>query len=106
MFFPIQNTQILNIDSTVKTVNADYYGKARFPHYQDKASAYFCYLIKDHPVIDGNKRIALLWLEIYCHINNLKINPAIHLDELAILVEREKIDLYTLSVRVKQILFK
>ena len=105
VFFSITDYQIENIDSTVKTVNATYFNAIRFLTVEDKASAYFCFLIKDHTVIDGNKRLALLWLEIYCKINSVEISPKVDLDVLAIVVEREQGHIIDVIREVKEILF-
>ena len=57
--FPLHDIQVENIDSVVKTVHAEYFGFVRFKTPEEKASAYFCFIIKDHPVVDGNKRLAV-----------------------------------------------
>lgn len=106
VFFPIHDRQILKIDSIVKTVNAVYFGFDRFPTTEEKASAYFCYIIKNHPVTDGNKRLAVLWLEVFCQISNLQINPSVNLDEFVISVERESSrNMSSLVDFVKKVLF-
>lgn len=102
--FPLHEIHLQNIDSIVKTVNAAYFGLVRYPTNQEKASAYFCYIIKNHPMTDGNKRLATLWLEVFCSINNLKINPNLRLDELAITVETEKTIKMDLLIDIVKIL--
>ena len=104
--FPIHDEQVFKLDSIVKTVNAEYFGFVRFPTNEDKASAYFCFIIKDHPVTDGNKRLAVLWLDIFCQISGIKISEHVKLDELAVGVEQEKgIEMGLLVKLVKIILF-
>lgn len=103
--FPIHEGHIFALDSIVKTINAEYFGFVRFPTNEDKAAAYFCYIIKNHPVVDGNKRLAVLWLDIFCNTLGIKINPSIKLDELAVAVEREKLEMEKLIRTVKIILF-
>lgn len=105
--FALYDTQIEKIDTVVKTVFSHDYEVDRFPTHEDKAAAFFCLLIKDHPVTDGNKRLATLWFEIYCHTFALvPFFPPIPLDELAVSIENEKtIDIYALVVLVRQILF-
>ena len=72
--FPIYDRQIFALDSIVKTINAEYFGFVRFLTNEDKAAAYFCYIIKNHPVTDGNKRLAVLWLDVFANSLELKLN--------------------------------
>lgn len=55
--FALYDEQIDKIESVVKTAEASYFGVTRFPQPEEKAAAYFCLIIKDHPVTDGNKRL-------------------------------------------------
>lgn len=104
--FPLHDEQIHKIDTVVKTVYADYFGHISYPTEKDRASAFFCLIIKDHVVTDGNKRLATMWLEIYCNTFSLKISNLIPLDELAVSVEAEKeLTLQELVQTVKFILF-
>lgn len=96
--FPLTQEQGNHLDSIVKTVIGEWYGHIRFPPHQIRASAFFCYIIKDHPVIDGNKRLAVLWLQIYCDENNLKISNLALLDEIAIAIEQSKLDMENKSI--------
>ena len=86
--FELEEVHRNNIDATVKTVEAFYFGQERFPRKTLKAAAYFCFLIKDHPVTDGNKRLAVMFLDFYCETNGIKIEPAEWLDVLAVSIER------------------
>ncbi|MBI2482466.1 MAG: Fic family protein [Candidatus Vogelbacteria bacterium] len=102
----MSDENIDKIDSIVKTVNATHFGIQRFSSHQDRAAAYFCYIIKDHPVTDGNKRLATLWLEVYTQVYELKIKDRMSLDELAVSIEADKnTDLYDLIELTKKILF-
>ncbi len=107
VFFPITEEQKQKLDSTVKTVNADYFGYQPYPTPKDKAAAYFVYIIKDHDVTDGNKRLALMWLEIYTEVHKLKLNlpEKVGLDELAVAVENVKTDHHELISILKIVLF-
>lgn len=105
--FPMTEEAINRIDSVVKTVNANYFGISRFLTQKDKAAAFFCLIIKDHVVTDGNKRLSTLWLQIYCDACGIQLDPKIPLDILAVSVEDEKeLELYKLVSIVKNILFK
>lgn len=87
--FPLHRVQEENIDAVVKTVEARYFGITRYAELRTRAAAYFCYLIKDHPVTDGNKRLAVLWLQVYCEALGLEIDPVWSLDSLAVAIERD-----------------
>ncbi|NQV92981.1 Fic family protein [Candidatus Kaiserbacteria bacterium] len=104
--FPLYRKQRLAIDSVVKTVNANYFGVERFPTAEDRAVAYLCFIINDHPVTDGNKRLSILWFEIYCQINDLKPDTSEYgLDVLAVGIEKTDIEMDQLIQVVKSILF-
>jgi prophage maintenance system killer protein len=78
----------------------------RFHDAETRAAAYFCLIIKDHVVTDGNKRLATLWLQIYTQALELSIRSQMGLDVLAVSVENEKtMTLEELVQAVKFILF-
>lgn len=89
---------ILALDSIVKTVHASYFGFKRYPSPAQKSAAYFYYIIKNHPMTDGNKRLAVLWFELTTltdeyHpilLHDQESGRPITLDELAIAVERSR----------------
>ncbi len=106
--FPLQDIHADSLETIVKTVEGIWFGINRFPTPESKASAYFCLIIKDHPVVDGNKRLAVMWLEIYCKILNLKIvlPKGLTLDVLAVTVEQLKdVNNDQLFGLVKKVLF-
>lgn len=104
--FPVFDEQIFNLDVIAKTVNAKYFGIVRFPTPEHQASAYFCFIIKDHPMTDGNKRLAVLWLEIFSGALNIRINENVKLDVIAVAVEQEKtMQMDNIINTVKNILF-
>lgn len=89
--FPLHKTQEEAIDSIVKTVNGHWFGVERYPTVKQKAVAYLCLIIKNHAVTDGNKRLALLWFEVYCIINELKTEDfGVTMDVLAVAIEKQK----------------
>lgn len=105
--FTLHDSHIYRIDSIVKTVNASYFGFPRFNGLEEKAAAYFCLIIKGHPVTDGNKRLAVLWLEIFTESMNIPIRLPSHitLDVLAVAVEQAKFDHHRLIEIIKDLLF-
>jgi len=107
VFFPLEDTHADKIDVIVKTVYGTWFGFTRFPTYEDQAVAFFCLIIKDHPMTDGNKRLAVLWLETFCEVHKLKMDLSrMPLDVLAVSVEQTKqMDNDQLFGLVKIILF-
>ena len=91
--FPLQGIHRNNLDAIVKTVNATYFGRERFQSSEDKAVAYLYLLVKDHALVDGNKRLAILWFSVYCRA--LKLEPQyleFTLDQIAVAIERSESD--------------
>lgn len=104
--FQLYDDQIEKIDSVVKTVYSSYFGVTRFPSNEERAAAYYCLIIKDHVVTDENKRLATLWLEVYCNALNLPLDTSIPPDELAVSVEADKrLPIAELIAIVARILF-
>lgn len=107
--FELSQRNIDAIDSVVKTVESHYFGFARFKTETEKAAAYFCFIIKDHPVTDGNKRLAVLTLQVYVDALELRLQlpSGITLDELAVAIEKEKaLEMDTLLRVAHTILFQ
>jgi prophage maintenance system killer protein len=103
--FELGDEHVNKVDSIVKTIYSKYFGVQRFQTLEDKAAAFFCYIIKGHVFPDGNKGMATLWLEIYLNANNLKI-ANVPLDVLAVSIEKTNNDtLYETTQIVKEILF-
>src|SRR3989344_8591810 len=90
VYFELQDEHADKIDSVVKTIEGTWFGVAHFDTLEKKATGYFCFIIKDHPLVDGNKRLAVLWLQIYCDVMNLKIRlpQEMTLDKLVVSVEQ------------------
>ena len=107
VFFVLQDIQIEKLDTIVKTVYGTWFGINRFPADKDKAVALFCLIIKDHPVADGNKRLAVMCLESFCEAHKLNMDLSrLPLDVLAVSVEQTKdMDNDQLFGLVKLILF-
>jgi prophage maintenance system killer protein len=103
--FPLYDNQRAAIDTIVKTINASYFGIVRFPTPQKRAVAYLCYIIKNHPVTDGNKRLAVLWFEVYCEVQGLHPRQDVALDQLAIAIEKTGSTMEELLDFTYQILF-
>ncbi|MDE1919168.1 MAG: Fic family protein [Patescibacteria group bacterium] len=104
--FPLRESHKHALDSVVKTVNANYFGIERFPTPRDKAVAYLCLLIKNHPLTDGNKRLALLWFDVYCQVSGLvPREPDFGYDALVVAIEQAPLKMETLFAFVNRLLF-
>jgi death-on-curing protein len=105
--FVIHETIRAKVDSIVKTVHAEYFGKKLYPTIESKVAAYFYFLVKDHAFTDGNKRMAVLWAETYSEINGVTINlpSGIGLDMLAVYVEEIKLAHADVIHLIEKILF-
>jgi prophage maintenance system killer protein len=105
--FPLYETQALALDAIVKTVNSSYFGVERYPTPAEKAVAYLCLIIKDHPVTDGSKRLGLLWFKTYCIAQELTPDPAPYtFDQIAVAIEQSPVEMETLMILVKGLLFE
>lgn len=104
--FPLHQKQKESLDGIVKTVCSEYFGHVPYLDAEIKAAAFMCYIIKDHPVTDGNKRLSVLWVQAWCDVHSLKINDVVSLDELAVGIEQSPIKMGGLIAIVKSILFR
>ena len=106
--FPLQEIHRNNLDAVVKTVNATYFGVERFLSPEEKAVAYLYLLVKDHALVDGNKRMAIFWFSVYCRALQLEPQYAdFALDQIAVAIEKsdsEKMDETMSAVQI--ILFR
>lgn len=106
--FPLHEEQKNRIDTIVKNINGKYFGVEKYSTPEDRAVAYLCFIIKDHPVTDGNKRLALLSFQVYCDVFSLQIlkNLPYTLDEYAVAIEKSQdLSMDELIKTIKRILF-
>lgn len=103
----LQDAQIDKIDAIVGTIEGKWFGYSHFDTEEKKAAAYFCFIIKDHPLVDGNKRLAVLWLQIFCDVMKLQIKlpEQMTLDKLAVSVEAANMNMDDLCNATRTILF-
>ena len=62
------------LESCLATVFQTFAGKDLYPTLIDKAAMLFYLMIKNHPFLNGNKRIALTTLEVFLVMNNKWLN--------------------------------
>lgn len=86
--FPATPDSVKAIEATVANINGSNFGIENYPTDTEKIVAYFYFLIKNHPFVDGNKRTASLVFLVLVDINGLeKYFEAYNLDALAIFME-------------------
>lgn len=89
--FPLTQTSTHKIESLVRSVNSSYFGNEIYRSREEKAVAYFYFIIKNHPFVDGNKRTASLAFEVICNLNDLKPDyKDTTLDEIAVYIEQSQ----------------
>ena len=98
--FPLTQDACNKVDSIVANITQPHYGTEIYPTAEEKAVAYFYFLIKDHPFTDGNKRTATLTFYVICRINKLRRDESIQLDALAVLIEKIKEDDHKMVISV------
>lgn len=78
-------------EAIVANINGLHFGEENYATDTERAVAYFYFLIKDHPFIDGNKRTATLVFQVICVFNDLEPQfKDFGLDELAVAIEEIK----------------
>ncbi|MES2226139.1 MAG: Fic family protein [Patescibacteria group bacterium] len=101
--FPLTEEGKKALDSVIKTVNSIYFGIERFPTDEDKAVAYLVHIIKRHALTDGNKRLGLLWFQVWCDVRNLSPKePVFGYDALAIAIEATEPDELDKTIKIVQ----
>ena len=91
MSFPLMLESENKIQALVASINGKYFGERAYISHKDRAVAYLYFIIKDHPFVDGNKRVACISFETVCAINKITPNYRdFRLDELAVFIEKNK----------------
>lgn len=77
------------LDSALASPKHMFDGKLLYPTFIEQASVLFYSMIKNHPFLNGNKRIAVMTLLIFLAVNGkwIKINP-LDLYKLAIVTSK------------------
>jgi DNA ligase (NAD+) len=87
--FPLTKEGKEEVEALVANINNSYFGREIYSSFEEKAVAYFYFIIKDHPFTDGNKRTGSLVFEVVCALNKLEPNYSkIKLDEIAVFIEK------------------
>ncbi len=86
--FPSTPDSVKTIEATVANINGSNFGIENYPTDTEKIVAYFYFLIKNHPFVDGNKRTASLVFLVLIEMNGLEKHfEGYNLDALAIFME-------------------
>ncbi len=89
--FPIPFDAEQKIQAIVANINGYSLGVPHYFSIEEKVFAYFYFIIKDHPFVDGNKRTATLVFLVLASMNKLQIVlPDYDLDALALYIEDRK----------------
>ncbi len=64
------------LDSAVNTIYQTHDGRELYPSALDKAARLCFGLIKNHPFVDGNKRIAMHMLALFLRFHDLPYKPS------------------------------
>jgi death-on-curing protein len=64
------------LDAAVHRPRASVLGQDAYPQLLDKAAALLHSLAANHPLVDGNKRLAWLATYVFCAKNGVELDPA------------------------------
>ena len=73
---PIQVRDLGLLDAAVHRPRASVLGQDAYPDVLTKAAALLHSLARNHPLVDGNKRLAWLATYVFCAKNGLELDPA------------------------------
>ena len=58
------------LDSALATPEASFGGQEFYQGFEAKAAVLCVRIAKNHPLLDGNKRLAWMFLRMFCELNN------------------------------------
>jgi death-on-curing protein len=73
---PVEVRDIGLLDAAVHRPRASVLGQDAYPELLDKAGALLHSLASNHPLVDGNKRLAWLAVYVFCAKNGDELDPA------------------------------
>ena len=87
--FSTRNTDLL--ESSLASPRHTFNKKLLYPSLEEQASVLFYSLIKNHPFVNGNKRIAVMTILVFLRINGKWLEiPPVSLYKLAIIVAKSE----------------
>jgi len=51
------------------------FGQELYPSLEEKAACYLYFIIKDHPFMNGNKRLAIVTTDVFLSLNGNRLDP-------------------------------
>ena len=101
----IPNLQIRDeglIKSAVDRPRTTVFGKDAYPSFDEKAAALLHSLARNHPLIDGNKRIAWSATRAFCLLNDRDIHLGVdEAEDLILQAARGEVDVPEIAVRLQ-----
>lgn len=89
------------IKSAVDRPRTTVFGNDAYPTFDEKAAALMHSLARNHPLIDGNKRIAWAATRTFCLLNSRDINLMVNdAEELILQIARGKVDVKEIAIRL------
>jgi death-on-curing protein len=77
----VDATKLNLADSALHAPSAGFGDTDLYPDFIDKAAVLLVRLVKNHPLLDGNKRTAWVTLRLFIEMNNWSWNPYPSIDE-------------------------
>jgi death-on-curing protein len=72
---PIEVRDLGLLDAAVNRPRATVFGQDAYAELLDKAAALLHSLARNHPLVDGNKRLAWLGTYVFCAKNGVELDP-------------------------------
>ena len=99
--------EIALLESAVAAPQASFGGKSPYKDLAEVAAAYLYYLCKNHPFIDGNKRVALGACIVFLRLNGIEPEAdEPEWEELVLAIATGAIDREKAAVRLRTLLPK
>jgi death-on-curing protein len=93
------------LESAVATPQASFGGKSPYHDLPEVAAAYLFYLCKNHPFVDGNKRVALGACLVFLRLNDCKPQPdGPEWEELTMAIASNQLDREQTTARLRKLL--
>lgn len=93
------------LESSVATPQASFGGKSPYHDLSEVAAAYLFYLCKNHPFVDGNKRVALGACLVFLRLNDLEPPPdGEEWEELTMAIAFNQLDREQTTERLRKLL--
>ncbi|MGH2962678.1 MAG: type II toxin-antitoxin system death-on-curing family toxin [Solirubrobacterales bacterium] len=72
---PVEVRDLGLLQAAIHRPRASVLGRDAYPHLPTKAAALLHSLVRNHPLVDGNKRLAWLATYVFCAKNGLELDP-------------------------------